>query len=391
MRADIAPDVAAIGRIAIVKTALEILRRTTGLRMALVARVTEDSWTACAVLDDAAWGLDVGLELEVKTTYCRTVTLADAPIFITHASKDPVYRNHPALLNYKIESYIAVPLHRRNGSSFGVLCALDPDPSNLAPEHIDTLRLLASLISYELEAEELQQRLEVDLSAAQEAGLARDRLVGVLSHDLRTPLTSVVLGAQHLASLSRLAPEDRRTAVAVLGSARRASRMVADLLDFTRAKLAGGIPINKKPCDLGVIAGKIVSEIRSTADREIRLEIEGRCNGNWDGDRAAQVVANLVNNAVTHASTADPVLVRVCGHSDDVIIEVVNDAEPIAATDLEGLFSPFGRPAYSRRDGLGLGLFIVQQVMTAHGGNVELTQSGGRVTARATWPRANRA
>lgn len=387
MRPDIAPDVAAIGRIAIVQTALQILRRTTGLRMALVARVTEDSWTACAVLDDAQWGLNVGLELEVKTTYCRTVTLAGAPIFITHASEDPIYRNHPALLNYKIESYIAVPLHRRNGASFGVLCALDPDPSNLAPEHIDTLRLLASLISHELEAEEVQQRLEEDLVAAHEAARARDRLVGVLSHDLRTPLTSVVLGAQHLASVDRLGAEDRRTAMAVLGSARRASRMVADLLDFTRAKLAGGIPVHTKPCDLGTIAGKVVSEIRSTAEREIRLEIEGRCDGNWDGDRAAQVVANLVNNAVAHASTPDPVLVRVCGHRDEVSVEVVNDAEPIAKADLEQLFSPFGRSAGSRRDGLGLGLFIVQQVMTAHGGSIELKQSDGRVTTRATWPR----
>ena len=391
MRPDIAPDVAAIGRIPIVKTALEILRRTTGLRMALVARVTENSWTACAVLDDAQWGLNVGLELEVKTTYCRTVTLADAPIFITNASKDPVYWNHPALLNYKIESYIAVPLHRRNGSSFGVLCALDPNPSNLAPEHIDTLRLLASLISYELEAEELQQRLEDDLVAAHEAARARDRLVGVLSHDLRTPLTSVVLGAQHLASVDRLGPEDRRTAMAVLGSARRASRMVADLLDFTRAKLACGIPIHTRTCDLGAIAAKIVSEIRSSADREIRLDLQGQCDGNWDGDRAAQVVANLVNNAVTHASTDDPVLVRVCGHPDDVVIEVVNDAEPIADADLEQLFSPFERPAGSRRDGLGLGLFIVQQVMNAHGGSIQLTQSDGRVTTRATWPRFSRA
>lgn len=386
MRPEIAPDVAAIGRIASVQTALEILRRTTGLRMALVARVTEDSWTACAVLDDAQWGLTVGMELEVKTTYCRTVTLADAPIFITHASLDPVYRNHPALLNYKIESYIAVPLHRRNGTSFGVLCALDPDPSELAPEHIDTLRLLATLISHELEAEELQQRLEEDLEAAHEAARARERLVGVLSHDLRTPLTSVVLGAQHLASVNRLTPEDRRTAMAVLGSARRAARMVADLLDFTRAKFAGGIPIHTERCDLAAIAEKVVAEIRSIADREIRVEIQGHCHGTWDADRAAQVVANLVNNAVTHASTPNPVLVRVCGRGGEVILEVMNDAGPIADADVEKLFSPFVRPTGRGRDGLGLGLFIVRQIMTSHGGSIELTQSRGRVMTRATWP-----
>ena len=393
MRPEIVLDVEAIGRIAIVKTALEILRRTTGLRMALVARVTADSWTACAVLDDAGWGLSVGLELEVKTTYCRTVTVSDRPIFITHASQDPIYRDHPALLHYKIESYVAVPLRRRNGSSFGVLCALDPNPSDLQPEHIDTLRLLASLISHELEAEEMQQRLEQDLVASYEAARARDRLMGVLSHDLRTPLTSVVLGAQHLASVSRLAADDRRTAVAVLGSARRASRMVGDLLDFTRARLGGGIAVRTKQCDLAAIADKVVAEIRSTTDREIRLEIQGQCDGNWDGDRAAQVVSNLVSNAVTHASTAEAVRVRLCAHPEEVIVEVVNDAAPIAESDLALLFSPFERPSHNRGDslGLGLGLFIVQQVMSAHGGTVTLTQSDGRVTTRVTWPRVSRA
>jgi signal transduction histidine kinase len=387
MRADIAPDVAAIGRIAIVQTALEILRRTTGLRMALVARVTDDSWTACAVLDDAEWGLTVGLELDVTTTYCRTVSIANAPILISHASADPIYRHHPAVHHYKIESYIAVPLRRRNGDAFGVLCALDPNPSELSPEHLDTMRLLASLISHELEAEETQRRLEDDLAAAHEAARTRERVVGVLSHDLRTPLTSVVLGAQHLASVNRLGAEDHQTAVAVLGSARRATRMVTDLLDFTRAKLAGGLPIDAKRCDLASITEKIVAEIRTNSAREIHVDIHGHCEGHWDADRAAQVVANLVNNAVTHGSESDPITVRVSSEGNAVVLEVVNNAEPIAEADLEQLFSPFRQAPTTHRDGLGLGLFIVRQIMTSHDGSIELAQSDGQVRLRAIWPR----
>ena len=139
-------DVDAIGRIPIVSTALEILRRTTGLRMALVARVTDDCWAACAVLDDADWGLRVGLELDVATTFCHTVCEMDQAVLIAHASEDPVYRNHPAHTLHKIESYIAVPLHRRDGELFGVLCALDPLPTDVPATHLATLQLLGSLI-----------------------------------------------------------------------------------------------------------------------------------------------------------------------------------------------------------------------------------------------------
>lgn len=378
-------DIDAIGRIPVVDTALQILRRTTGLRMALVARVTDDEWAACAVLDDAEWGLRVGLELEVATTYCATVCRADAPLFITHASEDPVYRNHPALHHYNIESYIAVPLHRRNGDQFGVLCALDPNPSELPPAHVDTLRLLASLISYELEADEAQRTLEQELISARELARAREKLIGILSHDLRTPLTAIVIGSQELASGANLTTEQQRTAIGIVGSARRATRMVADLLDFTRARLGRGIPVDPGPADLSAIVTKVVSEIRHAyPGREMKIAIDGECRGTWDADRAAQVTSNLVTNALQHG-VEGPVTIRVRGAADGVTIEVENAARAIEPEKAANLFSPF-RSSTSGH-GLGLGLFIVEQILTAHRGSVEMLQSNGRVTFRTRWPR----
>lgn len=163
--------------------------------------------------------------------------------------------------------------------------------------------------------------------------------------------------------------------------------MVADLLDFTRAKLADGLPVNAKRCDLASITRKIVDEIRTNSGREICVDVQGHCEGQWDGDRAAQVVANLVNNAVAHGSDSDPVKVRVTDEQNDVVLEVVNNAEPIAETDLEQLFSPFRQTASRHRDGLGLGLFIARQIMMSHNGSIELVQSDGQVRLRTVWPR----
>ena len=288
-----------------------------------------------------------------------------------------------------VESYIAVPLLRRDGSHFGTLCALDPNPSRLSESHFDVFRLLALLISYELEADDEHQKLEVDLVDARDLVKARERLVAILSHDLRTPLTSVLIGTQQLASTKTLNAEEQRTALAVVGSARRATRMIADLLDFTRAGLAGGMPVIPQPTDLSMIVTKVVSEIRAASpDHEIRIAIEGDCRGTWDADRAAQVVSNLVNNAIEHG-VSEPVIVRLLCRDADVILEVENAGTPIPPGEVADMFSPFRQGSTgSRSGGLGLGLYIAQQIMHAHGGTVELLQSKGRITLRAIWPRA---
>jgi len=105
----------------------------------------------------------------------------------------------------------------------------------------------------------------------------------------------------------------------------------------------------------------------------------------WDADRAAQVVSNLVNNAIEHGSS-EPVVVRLLGRNADVILEVENAATPILPDEIDDMFSPFRQGSSS--GGLGLGLYIVQQIMHAHGGTVELLQSKGRITLRTIWPRA---
>src|SRR5277367_2960762 len=121
---DSARAVAAIARIDAVPTLLKVLCETTGMRVAVVARVTDKTWTACAVKDEAHFGLKPGMEFAVNTTLCFDSRASRAPLVIEHASADPRYRNHGAPNRYQIESYVSVPIIRANGGYFGNVSAL---------------------------------------------------------------------------------------------------------------------------------------------------------------------------------------------------------------------------------------------------------------------------
>ncbi|MDB4930393.1 MAG: Sensor protein [Myxococcaceae bacterium] len=220
----------------------------------------------------------------------------------------------------------------------------------------------------------------------------RERFIGILGHDLRSPLAAVLMSAQ----LQRLdLPADAAPARHLVGvierSARRMERMIADLLDFARARSEEGIPITRGAVDLGALCRRVIDEL-TAADptRDLRLEAEPGVVGQWDADRMEQVVSNLVANALAYRVAATPVTVTVRGEAAEATIEVINEGS-IDAQALAALFDPYrrgagasGRPA----TGVGLGLYIVQSIVRAHGGAVEAGSAGGRTTFRVTLPRA---
>lgn len=165
--------------------------------------------------------------------------------------------------------------------------------------------------------------------------------------------------------------------------------MIRDLLDFTRGRLGGGIPVTPQLMDLGEVCAQVVDEIRAAhPDREIRLEAVGELSGSWDPDRVAQAVANLCNNAVDYGDPGTAVDVRVGGGESEVEISVANDADPIAPEALDTLFDPYRRASRRRNGaGLGLGLFIVRAIAQAHGGTVEPSATTRRVVFTLRLPR----
>jgi len=176
-----------------------------------------------------------------------------------------------------------------------------------------------------------------------------------------------------------------RVAQRIALNAELMGRMIGDLLDLTRGRLGGGIPITPAPIDLGPLGRRVLSELEvAHPARPLRLEARGDLQGEWDPDRLAQVIGNLLKNAVDYSPADTPITLALQDEGTHVRIEVRNQGEPIPPELLPVLFEPFrrgegrGRAATS---GLGLGLYIVQQIATAHGGNVEArsTREAGTV------------
>lgn len=313
---------------------------------------------------------------------------------ISHASQDPRFREHPGLKVHGIESYIAVPLLRRDGSYFGTLCALDPEPFALVDQHVDVLGLLATLIAFELEAADERARKDAELVEAQRLAGSRERLMAVLGHDLRTPL-SAILGAASLLLRTPGLPDSaqRRTGYIIRG-AERMGRMVDDLLDFARGRLGGGIPVQHQESDIVQIVQQVVDEARAgDPGRTILVSCEGKSRGSWDEGRLTQALANLVQNALRYGSPVSAVEVGVLGREDRVDVSVHNQGEPIPPAIAADIFDPFRRGTHEgsaeKATGLGLGLYIVEEIARAHGGSVSVHSTAREgTTFTLTLPRA---
>jgi len=385
-------DIAAIGRIGAVPSILRVVSETTGLRLVLIARVAEDSWTACATLDRMGFGLRVGDQLNVADTLCREVRAGLAPIVIEHASREPDYCNHPVPKLYGFESYVAIPIFRPGGEYFGNLCALDSAPARLRdPRTLEMLRLFAEMVSLQLSAEEEHQRDRDALSEERRTAELREQFIAVLGHDLRSPLASVVTGAGFLLELDPGVTE-RVILERIHSSGERMARLIDDVLDFARGRMGGGIPVAAEEVDdVPAMVDAVVAEVAgANPERAVRTECRGPGPARLDRARVAQLLSNLVANAVQHGLPGEPVEVLVDGTDTLVRFAVTNRGEPIPPDLMPRLFQPFvrGRGGLPP-SGLGLGLYIAAEIARAHGGSrhVSSTAETG-TTFTAVLPRS---
>jgi signal transduction histidine kinase len=218
---------------------------------------------------------------------------------------------------------------------------------------------------------QLEQRL-LDAAAFQ------GQFVGILGHDLRNPLSAVAMAATLLQRRGGLTPEQAHSVRLIASSAARMNRMVGQLLDLTRARVGGGIPVDRKAISLSELATSAVEELRiAHPEAEVRLDVESDVRGSWDPDRVAQVISNLVGNAILHG--AGPVDVELRQSGGAATLEVRNGGPPIPADRLLHLFEalrPRGANDTTKRSsGLGLGLYIVHEIVAAHGGRIDVSSS----------------
>jgi signal transduction histidine kinase len=258
-----------------------------------------------------------------------------------------------------------------------------------------SIQLFSSSVRSAVRARRRQYQMRELYRELARAVQVSDMFVSILGHDLRTPLGAIKLSAD---IIMRLAPDSPalRPGSRILSSVERMTRMIEQLLDFARVRQGRGIPLHVGRVDLGEVCRQAIQELEdANPQASIQLEEVGDICGVWDPDRLAQVVSNLVGNAVQHGTRGEPIAVEVDGRDRSTVRVSVRNFGAVPPEQLPTLFEAFKRAAAptttgAGRTGLGLGLFIAREIARAHGGEM-LVQAAAEVTRfEVTLPREAR-
>lgn len=388
MTTDIQADIDAVQQIGAVPKILDVVSRITGMGFVAIARVTSTQWVCCAVRDMINFGLEPGGELQVETTICNEIREHGKLVVFDDAKDDDIFCNHPTPKMYGFRSYISSPIILADGTVWGTLCAIDPDPHELdKTEIVDSFTLFSELIAAQLELQGRFEKSQADLKTSQadllderKTAELREQFIGVLGHDLRNPLASIDAGMRFLlknAGASRT-PE---IVAGVQKSVMRMAGLVDNVLDFARGRLGDGLTIQrdaKQPLEPTLV--HVVSELQAVWP-DVVVETSFDIDEPVDCDRAkiAQLLSNLVGNAITYGDQGQPIQVSAKTTAGKFVLEVTNFGAPISGKAMEHLFKPYTRGDSPSQQGLGLGLYIASQIAKAHGGMLNAT-SGSDVT-----------
>ncbi|MBF5043901.1 PAS domain-containing sensor histidine kinase [Aggregicoccus sp. 17bor-14] len=224
-----------------------------------------------------------------------------------------------------------------------------------------------------------------------------ERLIGIVGHDLRSPLAAVRMSASQLQAPGALAPglsgAQERAVARVERGARRIQAVITSLLDLTRARSGRGFPVAPAPADLDATLRQALEEVRVTyPGRELRYAHQGDTRGLFDEGRLAQVAVNLLENALKYGAPDRPVQLTCEGDAQALRFCVHNEGAPIPPELVAQLFQPFVRGPQSQdtvRVSVGLGLYIVREILQAHGGSIRVhSDEGSGTTFRVELPRA---
>ena len=221
---------------------------------------------------------------------------------------------------------------------------------------------------------------------------SKDRFLAILGHDLRTPLGSIITSTRFMLDTGELAEPHLSLVTRVESSARRMNRLVTDLLEFTRSRFGDAIPVELADMDLDKVVRDVAAEVSASyPSSHVDVETVGDLKGRWDCDRITQALINLVSNAVQHGAPGKPIQIRGTGTATGVLVTIHNEGPPIPEPALKQLFDPLKEAGNGgdRRRHFGLGLYIVQKIVQAHGGSIDVAsteESGTTFTLRL--PRA---
>jgi signal transduction histidine kinase len=377
-------DIARISGIAAVPTILDVVSKTTGMGFTAIARVTEDRWITCASRDELAFGLKPGDELKVESTICHEIRQSRQPVIIDDVAADAAYCNHHTPAQYGLQSYISMPIILADGSFFGTLCAIDPKPHILnTPEVIGMFKLFAELIAFHLDAADKVEVSENMLVLEQKSAELREQFIAVLGHDLRNPLASIASGLRLLGK--KVDSEGAGWITLMQVSVNRMAGLIDNVMDLARTRLGGGMQLRLREEPLEPLIQQIVGEFQNVhPDRVITSAIDVPATVKIDSTRMGQLLSNLLGNALSYGDAHEPIRVVARTTDSGFEIGVSNKGAPIPSEAMPLLFTAFHRGEVQPNEkGLGLGLYIAQEIARAHGGQIRVTSSAEETTFTA--------
>lgn len=346
---------------------------------AAIARVTEERWITCSVKDKISFGLKPGDELDVKSTLCHEVRQFDEAIVIDHVEKDLKYCNHHTPARYGFQSYISVPIYKKDGSFFGTLCAIDPNPAKInSPEIIGMFRLFADLISFHIHAVEEMHLAKEKLEDQRRVAELREQFIAILGHDLRNPIASTRMSADILLKTAK-DEMSKKYAGLIKSTSYRMDRLIENMLDFARGRLGEGIILNRQlhNGELQESLEEIIKETHiNSPDRRLEININIKTDVRCDRERIGQLFSNLLSNADSHGTKGNAIIVEAYTGDDHFVLSVKNSGDRIPESAMKHLFQPFYREDVKPgKQGLGLGLFIASEIARAHDGTIKVDSS----------------
>jgi PAS domain S-box-containing protein len=227
----------------------------------------------------------------------------------------------------------------------------------------------------------------VDRTDEEYAERERELFLAALGHDLRGPLNAIGLAAGTLLRHASLPEAATQTVTRIARSSERMARLIEQLLDFAQARAGQPMQLQRHRIELAELWHHVLDEIRlAAADHRIVLHDDGNTVGEWDADRLLQLFQNLLANALQHGDPSQPITITLSSDAERVACDVHNLGAPIPPEMMPVLFDPFRRGPAGR--GLGLGLYISRQIVSAHGGTIEARSSAAQgTTFRVLLPR----
>jgi signal transduction histidine kinase len=336
----------------------------------------------------------------IKHTHCRsigpdagscgTAAYRRAPVIVSDLATDPLWEgSRGAAMSAGLRACWSVPIVGASGDLLGTFAFYYQEPRVPGPDDMKTIDAAARIGRVVLERQRAERARSRELEELREAVRYRELFASILAHDLRNPLNTLLMGSQVL-----MAGADAHSQQ-VLGrmqeSGARMARMIEQLLDLTRSREGDGLALVCGAVGLGELARSIVSELAMAfPDAHLDLQVSGDTSGQWDRDRLAQVLSNLIGNAIQHGEPGSVVEVRVDGHEPARVLLQTRNLGTIPPETLPSLFDPFkpARSGVKRKRGLGLGLFITRVIVNAHGGAIRVRCDAGATEFEVELPRA---